>query len=158
MSPEKTSRARPPHLQRLKDYRRPKRTNVPVHVNRIVAVILCQNLCGRQLVHLTHPHGSTQVPNKALYRGGLWVLSHFIHPKQFGTFLKRLALPYTYDEILSGYEEDVSSIRYGFSASVKTDLETILRRHVVDTKGFSPALREAPARRHEPSSQEYRFL
>ena len=53
--------------------------------------------------------------------------------------------------------EDVSSIWDGFSAWVKADIETILRRHVVDAKGFFPALREAPARRHEPSSQEYRF-
>ena len=45
----------------------------------------------------------------------------------------------------------------GFSAWVKTDPETFLRRHVVDAKGFYPAFREAPARRHEPSSQEYRF-
>ena len=54
--------------------------------------------------------------------------------------------------------EDVSSTRDGFSAWAKADPETILRRYVVDAKGFFPALREAPARRHEPSSQEYRFL
>ena len=52
----------------------------------------------------------------------------------------------------------VSSIRDGFSAWVKADPETILRHHGVDAKGFFPAFREAPARRHEPSSQEYRFL
>ena len=65
-----------------------------------------------------------------------------------------LALPH-HDEILSGYEEDVSSIRDGFSAWVKTDPETILMRHVVDANGFYPAFREAPARRHEPFSQEH---
>ena len=75
MSLEKTSRARPPYLHRLKDYRGPKRTNVPPHVNRIVAFVLCQNHRGKQLVHLSHHHGSTQVPKKALYRGDLWELS-----------------------------------------------------------------------------------
>ena len=44
-----------------------------------------------------------------------------------------------------------------FSAWVKTDPETILRRHVVDAKGFYPAFCEAPARRHDPSFQKYRF-
>ena len=76
MSPKKTSCARPPQSQRLKECRRPKRTNVPLHANRIVAVVLCQNHSGKQLVHLTHHHGSTQVPKKALYRGDLWELSH----------------------------------------------------------------------------------
>ena len=83
--------------------------------------------------------------------------SPFCPPKASCHFPKRLALPYSYDEILSGCEEDVSSVRDGFSAWVKTDPETILRRHVVDAKGFYPPFREAPARRHEPSSQEYRL-
>ena len=38
---------------------------------------------------------------------------------------------------------------------MKADPETSLRRHVVD--GLHPAFREAPVRRHDPSSQEYRF-
>ena len=79
---------------------------------------------------------------------------YFIHPKQFGTFPKRFALPYSFEEILTGYEEDVSSIRDGFSAWVKADTETILRRHVVDARGLYTAFREAPVRRHDPSSQE----
>ena len=36
-----------------------------------------------------------------------------IHPVQFGIFPNRLLLPYLVDEILSGYEEDASSIRDG---------------------------------------------
>ena len=100
----------------------------------------------------TLPWGSlwAQPPSKARAR-------QFVHPRQVGTFPKRLALPYPSDEILSGHEEDVSSIRDGFTAWVKTDPETVLRRHVVDAKGFYPAYREAAARRHEPSSQEYSF-
>ena len=62
-----------------------------------------------------------------------------------------------YREILSGYEKDVSSIRDDFTAWVKTDPETILKRHVVDSKGIYPAYREAPARRHCPSSPGYHF-
>ena len=81
----------------------------------------------------------------------------FIHPKQFGTSPKRLVLPYLYEEILSGQEEGVSSIRNGFSVWVKTDPQTLVRRHVVDARGLYPAFREAPARRHDPSLQEYRL-
>ena len=44
-------------------------TNVPQHVNRIVAVFFCPYHRGKQLVHLTHHHGSTQVPKKVLHRG-----------------------------------------------------------------------------------------
>ena len=58
---------------------------------------------------------------------------------------------------LAGYEEDVSSIRDGFSAWVKADPETILKRHLFDAKGANPAFREAPVREHSPSNEEYRF-
>ena len=34
----------------------------------------------------------------------------FIHPKQHGPFLERLTLPHPDEEILSGFEEDVSFI------------------------------------------------
>ena len=66
-------------------------------------------------------------------------------------------MPYPCSEILSGYEEDVSSVRDGLTAWIKSDLETILTRHVVDSKGIYPAYREAPARKHSPSSSCYRF-
>ena len=72
-------------------------------------------------------------------------------------FPRRIVSPYPYREILSGYEEDVSSIRDDFTAWVKSDPETILKRHVVDSKGIYPAYREAPARRHSPSSSGYHF-
>ena len=41
-----------------------------------------------------------------------------IHPVQFGIMPKRLPLPHPDDEILSGYEEDVSSIQDGYTAWV----------------------------------------
>ena len=78
----------------------------------------------------------------------------FLHPEQFGIF----PLPYPDEEILSGYEEDISSILDGFSAWVKTDPEITLRRHIVDTKGASPAFREAPAKKHSLSIQPRKSL
>ena len=92
-----------------------------------------------------------QPPSKARAR-------QFDHPRQVGNFSRQVGPAVPFDEILSGHEEDVSSIRDGFSAWVKTDPETLLKRHVVDAKGLHPAFREAPARRHELSSQEYRFM
>ena len=95
---------------------------------------------------------STTVTENAFLRS-----FHFIHPEQYGAFPRRIVLPYLYSEILSGYEEDVSSIRDDFTAWVKSDPETILQRHVVDLKGIYLAYREAPARRHSPSSSGYHF-
>ena len=51
---------------------------------------------------------------------------HFVHPKPFGIFPKRLPLPYPDEAILSGYVEDVSSIQNGCSAWVETDLRPFL--------------------------------
>ena len=138
--------------------------NVPLHANRIVAIVHCQNHCGKQLVHLTHHLGSTQVPKKVLYHRDFWgaqppskARARHFHPlEQCGTFPKRSSLPYLDVEILSVNEEDFSSIRDGFSVWVKTDPETILRRHVDDAKGFSPAFREAPAKRYEKMVLQHR--
>ena len=51
---------------------------------------------------------------------------NYIHPKQHSPFPERLKLPYPDEEILSGYEEDVSFIRDGFTTWVKADFNTIL--------------------------------
>ena len=51
-----------------------------------------------------------------------------IHPVQFGIFPNRLLLPHPDDEMLSGSEEDVSSIRDGYTVWVKVDLVCILER------------------------------
>ena len=56
-----------------------------------------------------------------------------------------------------GFEEDVSSTRDGCTAWVKSDPETNLNRHLVDSKGIYPAHSEAPARKHSPSSSGYHF-
>ena len=57
---------------------------------------------------------SAPVPSKTLVR-------NFIHPVQFCIFPKRLSLQCPDDEILSGYEEDGSSIGDDYSAWVKAD-------------------------------------
>ena len=49
-----------------------------------------------------------------------------IHPQQYGPFPGRLKLPYSDDDIWSGYEEDLSSVRDTFTAWVKTDFVTTL--------------------------------
>ena len=82
---------------------------------------------------------------------------NYIHPKQYGPFPDRLKLPYSDEEILSGYEEDVSSIRDGFTAWVKTEFATILERHTGDNRKVNAVFREASARKHVTSCQEYHF-
>ena len=61
---------------------------------------------------------------------------NFTHPVQFGILPKRLSLPYLDAGILSGYEEDASSIRDGISEVGSPD-------HL--------------ARKHSSSKEEYRF-
>ena len=63
-------------------------------------------------------------------------------------FPKRISLPYPDEEILSGFEEDVSSKRDGSLAWVQADLATILKSHLVNVNGANPAFREAPDRKH----------
>ena len=76
-------------------------------------------------------------------------------PQQHSLFPERPRLPYPDEEILSGYEEDVSFIRDGFTTWVKADFHTILERHAVDTGKALADFREPSARKHDISSQEY---
>ena len=80
-----------------------------------------------------------------------------IRPVQFGIFTKRLLLPHPDDEILSGYDEDVSSIRDGYTAWVKADLATILKRHLVCLDGANPVFRDAQDKKLSSPSLNYRF-
>ena len=72
-------------------------------------------------------------------------------------FQKRLELPVPDEEILSGYEEDVSFIRDRFTTWVKADPNTTLERHVVDVRKALAEYREASARRYDTPAQEYYF-
>ena len=80
---------------------------------------------------------------------------NYTHPMQHSPFPERLKLPYPDEEILSGYEEDVSFIRDGYTTWEKADFNTILERHAVDTRKTLTEFRQASARRHDKSSQEY---
>ena len=55
----------------------------------------------------------------------------FIHPKELSPFRERLELPFPSEEILSGYEDVVSSGTDQFTTWVKTDPDVTLVRHVV---------------------------
>ena len=79
------------------------------------------------------------------------------HPKQHSPLPERLKLPYPDEETISGYEEDVFVIRDGFTTWVKADFNTILERHAVDVRKALAEFREASARRHDTSAQEYHF-
>ena len=59
---------------------------------------------------------------------------NFIHTKQLSPFLERLVLPFPSEEILSGFEDIVSSGTDQFTAWVKTDPHATMVRHMVDVK------------------------
>ena len=77
-----------------------------------------------------------------------------IHPVQFGIFPNRLLLPHPDDEMLSGSEGDVSSIRDGKTVWVTVDLASILERHLVISNSAKPIFREAQDRRHSSPNPE----
>ena len=58
-------------------------------------------------------------PNKCLHR---WkeLYVRFVHPVQYGIVTERITLPRPDDEILSGHDEDVSSIHDGIASSIRT--------------------------------------
>ena len=67
---------------------------------------------------------------------------NFIHPKQLSPFPERLRLPFSIDEILSGFEDIVSSGTDQFTAWVKTDPDATLVRHMVDVHKTVAEFRE----------------
>ena len=71
------------------------------------------------------------------------------------TFLESCLHPH--DEILFGYEEDVSSIQDGYTAWVKVDPAFCLERHSVCLNSAAPIFHEAQYRRHSSPNPEYRF-
>ena len=61
------------------------------------------------------------------------------------------------NEILSGFEEIVSSGTDQFNAWLKTDPHATLVRHMVDVQKATADFREASERRHDTASQTNRF-
>ena len=82
---------------------------------------------------------------------------NFIHPKQLSPFPEHLELPFPSEEILSGFEDIVSSGTDHFTTCVKTDPDAALVRHMVDVQKVVAEVGEASERRHDTSSQAYRF-
>ena len=77
-----------------------------------------------------------------------------IHPKQRSPLLERLKLPYP-DDIMSLCGRRLVHTRWFLLRGVKADVNTILERHAVDIRKALAEFREASARRHDTSAQEY---
>ena len=78
---------------------------------------------------------------------------NFIHPRQLSPFPERLKLLFSNDEILSGYEDIVSSRTDQFTAWVKMTPDEVLVHHMVDVQKATADFREASERRPATSSQ-----
>ena len=70
---------------------------------------------------------------------------------------ERLELPFPSEEILSGFEDIVSEGTDQVTPWVKTDPDATLVRHMVDVQKVVADFRETSERRHDTSSQAYRF-
>ena len=79
-----------------------------------------------------------------------------IHPVQFGIFPNRLILPHPDDEVLSDYEEDVSSMRDGYTAEVEADPRFYLRTPLCQFNRI-PSSMLAQDRRLSSPNLEHRF-
>ena len=129
-----TGHIRLPELQRLRVCLQLRTTGGVPHAKYqlLVALLPCSNRLG-DTIEPTNLWKHTETEESAVFWEPLGAtlltktrVRNFIHPVQFGIFPKRLSLQYLDAEILSGYEEDLASIRDGFSAWVKSDPETIL--------------------------------
>ena len=81
-----------------------------------------------------------------------------IHPgPSLAFFPNEFLLPHPDDEILSGYEDDVSSMRDGCTAWVKAAPASILESHLVNLNSANPAFRQAQDRKYWLTDEEYRF-
>ena len=77
---------------------------------------------------------------------------NFIHPRQLSPFPERLELPFSNDEILSGYEEFDSSGTDLFTTWVKMSEHKILVQHMVEIQKATAEFREASERKPATSS------
>ena len=81
---------------------------------------------------------------------------NFIHPRQLSPFPERMELPFSNDEILSGYEDIVSSGTDQFTAWVKMNPDEVLVHHMVDVQKATADFHEASERRPATSSHTNR--
>ena len=138
-----------------------------VRTHEIVAMVprcLCHP--GKHFQVLVRQRESPQSQKTHQWTLNHWTRQHHRHlvftslftPDQFGIMPKRLPWPHRDDEILSGHEEDVSSIKDGYTAWVMTDPELILERHLVSKSGAMTIYRDSHDRRHSSPNPEYRFI
>ena len=81
-----------------------------------------------------------------------WPTCNFIHPRQLSPFPERLELPFSNDEILSSYEDIVSSGTDHFTSWVQMSHHEIVVQHVVDIHKATAEFREASQRKPATSS------
>ena len=165
VTPSKTLHKQFPAPLIPQSYGRPRTETVPSSMSNLWTPFRHRNLHGKQLKNLTRLRGTS--PKLWVFRPFLEKpeaplphqkrVCNFIHPKQHSPCPERQKLPYPDEEISSGCEKDVSFIRDGFTTWVKADFNTILERHAVDVRRALAEFREASARRHDTSAQEYHF-
>ena len=80
-----------------------------------------------------------------------------VHPVQYGIVPERTTLPRPDDEIFSGYDEDVSSIRDGYAILELTDPGFAPMHHTVTSGSDKPIFRSAHHRRLSSPKPDYRF-
>ena len=80
-----------------------------------------------------------------------------IHPIQHATAPQRLLLPHSDTEILTHLNDDISSIRDGYTGWVMSDATTTRERHMACKGSAVPAFRKAYERRNPSPQQNYRF-
>ena len=131
------------------------------------AVVLCPSHRGKQLVRFTHHHGSTQVPKKTLFHEDLRELSRtrmraldiFYPSKAIWRFSQKVSLAVLLMKRSYLVTRKMSCpygmiLRRGKSLTVRPFSSVTSSTQKI---GISPAYREAPARRHSPSSSGYHF-
>ena len=105
------------------------------------------------------PWESTRPQDKAYFLERIEAHCLLYHPRQLHppkaaqSLPERLELPFSSDEILSGYEDIVSSGTDHFTAWVKMDPREVLVHHMVDVQKATADFREASERRPATSSQ-----
>ena len=85
------------------------------------------------------------------------VVPEIVHPIQYGITPTRLLLPHSDTEILSYNDDDISSIRDGYTAWVMSDASTTRERHMACTSSAVFAFRKANERRNRSPQSKYRF-
>ena len=85
------------------------------------------------------------------------MVPEIVHPIQHVITPKRLLLPHSDTEILTHNDDDISSIRDGYTAWVMSAATTTRERHMACKGGAEPTFRKANERRNPSPQPKYRF-